>query len=428
MSFALGSDGFIYVVSGVNTTLVTDVYRYNPSTNTWTSLANIPGHVWEGAAASTSNGKLFVFGGEPSGGEEPTAATRIYNIATNKWSKGANIPIAVKQHSAVTGADGKIYLIGGRAHSWEAPTGTVQIYDPLNDVWSVGAPMLIPKGQFGAVLASNGKIYVIGGKVRNTNGIGPFFHTVEIYDPISNSWAEGPVIRAQVGELEAVSHNGNLYSVGGTDSTSQKYNFQLILPPLAPFGLTATSTTSSQIFLKWKDGAQNETNYLVERATASVGPFEVTVTLNANSKSYYDTNVTGGNTYYYRVRAINSAGNSNYSNIDRATTPISFASADSKSVNIAKTSFELVNKLSIWPNPVNKFATISFSVDKDQKVQLLVYNMEGKPVDQVFSGEVKAGKKYQFGWSPRWLASGLYITKLITNKEALQEKFIVLPQ
>ena len=64
-----------------------------------------------------------------------------------------------------------------------------------------------------------------------TNNAGPFFHTVEIYDPSSNSWAKGPVIRAQAGELEAVNVNGNLYSIGGTDSTYQNYNFRLNLAP-----------------------------------------------------------------------------------------------------------------------------------------------------------------------------------------------------
>ena len=230
MSFALGSNGFIYVVNGFSTTSGTDLYRYSPATNTWTTLASIPGAVWEGAAAATSNGKVYVFGGEPLSAGSYNA-TRIYDIATNTWNTGADMPIAVKQHSAVTGADGKIYIFGGRTSSGAAPTGSVQIYNPATNIWSMGASMLIPKVQFGAVLANNGKIYVIGGKAGYTNNIGPFFHTVEIYDPASNSWADGPVIRAQAGELEAVNLNGNLYTIGGTDGTYRNYNFRLNLAP-----------------------------------------------------------------------------------------------------------------------------------------------------------------------------------------------------
>jgi N-acetylneuraminic acid mutarotase len=423
MSFALGSNGAIYVVSGLGSaSLNTQLYRYTPSTNTWATLASIPGAVWEGAAAATSNGKVYVFGGQPSGGGA-TNATRIYNISTNSWSTGASMPVGVLQHSAVTGADGKIYIIGGRTSSG-ALTGSVQVYNPSANTWATGASMLIPKVQFGAVLAANGKIYVVGGKVNSSDGVGPFFHTVEIYTPSTNSWANGPFIRAQAGELEAVSLSDNLYSIAGTDGTYRNYNFQLILPPVAPSALTATAASFSQINLKWTDKALNETNYIVERATASAGPFTVIATLGANSISYSNTGLTAGKTYYYRVKASNTAGSSAYSNVASATTPAAFASA-AKSIEEAP---NFVSNLSVWPNPVDRSTTMRFSLNQDQKVQLLVYNMEGKVIDKVYEGDAKAGKKYQFNWNPRSHASGTYITTLRTEKGVFHQKIILIPR
>jgi N-acetylneuraminic acid mutarotase len=74
----------------------------------------MPVALFEAAAAGTTNGKIYVFGGEPSTAlGTSTSGTWIYDIATNTWSTGANMPLGVQQHSAITGADGRIYIIGG---------------------------------------------------------------------------------------------------------------------------------------------------------------------------------------------------------------------------------------------------------------------------------------------------------------------------
>jgi N-acetylneuraminic acid mutarotase len=146
--------------------------------------------------------------------------------------------------------------------------------------------MPIPKVQFGAVAAADGRIYVIGGKASQPNSTGPYFHTVEVYNPTANSWSSNPVIRAAIGQQTAVKLNDNLYAISGSDDTVRNYNFQLILPPVAPATLTATAASSSQINLKWTDKALNETSQVVERATASAGPFVAIATLGVNAVSY----------------------------------------------------------------------------------------------------------------------------------------------
>jgi N-acetylneuraminic acid mutarotase len=131
--------------------------------------------------------------------------------------------------------------------------------------------MPIPKVQFGAVKAADNRIYIIGGKAKEPNNTAPFFHTVEIYDPATNSWSAGPVIPLALGQQTAANSSDNLYAVGGTDGTYRNYNFQLITSPVAPSALTATAVSSSRINLKWKDNAGNETGYIIERANALSG-------------------------------------------------------------------------------------------------------------------------------------------------------------
>lgn len=91
--------------------------------------------------------------------------------------------------------------------------------------------------------------------------------------------------------------------------------------PNAPSNLVASAVSSSQINLSWSDNANDETVYKVERATASTGPWtEIANALAPNTISYSATGLSASTTYYFRVRAGNSAGDSGYSNTANATT------------------------------------------------------------------------------------------------------------
>lgn len=89
--------------------------------------------------------------------------------------------------------------------------------------------------------------------------------------------------------------------------------------PAAPAGLTATAASSSTINLSWTDNSNNETGFDIERSTDNVN-WAALLTVGSNSQSYGNTGLAASTTYYYRVRAKNSAGNSAYSNVANATT------------------------------------------------------------------------------------------------------------
>lgn len=95
-----------------------------------------------------------------------------------------------------------------------------------------------------------------------------------------------------------------------------------VLVPRAPTGLTAAVQSGPKVFLTWKDNSDNETGFVIQRATGT-GAFTDLVTVNSVSGtgniSYSDTTVTPGNNYTYRIAAISSDVISTYSPVANAT-------------------------------------------------------------------------------------------------------------
>lgn len=114
------------------------------------------------------------------------------------------------------------------------------------------------------------------------------------------------------------------WSLWGTVLTSGRVNAYtaLSLPP-APSTLSATAASSSRITLTWADNSSNESGFKIERKTGVSGTYIQIATAGATITTYLDTGLAASTTYYYRVRAYNSVGNSSYSNEAFATTQAS---------------------------------------------------------------------------------------------------------
>lgn len=84
--------------------------------------------------------------------------------------------------------------------------------------------------------------------------------------------------------------------------------------PIAPSALSTTSSAKA-VGLSWTDNSSDESGFQVERSTnSSSGPWSQIATSTPNMTTYEDSNVDSDQTYCYRVRAYNGAGNSTYTN------------------------------------------------------------------------------------------------------------------
>ena len=82
--------------------------------------------------------------------------------------------------------------------------------------------------------------------------------------------------------------------------------------PAAPVVRIGNSATSGKPMLTW-NAVSGATSYKVYRATSQNGTYSLLGTVTATS--YTNTGAKAGTTYYYKVKAVNSAGESAYSNV-----------------------------------------------------------------------------------------------------------------
>lgn len=85
--------------------------------------------------------------------------------------------------------------------------------------------------------------------------------------------------------------------------------------PQNPTGLAVVQNSSVNAQLTWQDNAADETGFRVERKNGATGSFSTLAILPANATSHTDPGgFTANETYYYRVIAVNAAGDSIASN------------------------------------------------------------------------------------------------------------------
>ena len=142
-----------------------------------------------------------------------------------------------------------------------------------------------------------------------------------------NFIVKDPVIK--IGGVFATSTSFQLWSSLGQEaigiSTTTDFGLRggflyFVGAPQAPSGLSATAASQTQINLSWTDNSTDETGFKIERSLTSGSGFSQIATTSAHAVSYSNTSLSAATTYYYRIRAYNADGNSNYSGEANATT------------------------------------------------------------------------------------------------------------
>jgi hypothetical protein len=79
-------------------------------------------------------------------------------------------------------------------------------------------------------------------------------------------------------------------------------------------------------------------------------------------------------------------------------------------------------ELGVFPNPFHKQATVQFTATQSGPVRLELYNLKGQRVQQLFEGSVTAGTLCSYPLAAATLSTGLYLVRLTTAREVVNQK------
>ncbi|OIN60793.1 fibronectin type III domain-containing protein [Arsenicibacter rosenii] len=177
--------------------------------------------------------------------------------------------------------------------------------------------------------------------------------------------------------------------------------------PAPPTSLTAGAFTPTSISLVWTDNAVNETGYDIELSSGS-GEFQKIATVPPNSTTYISSGLTEATLYSFRVRAVNSAGGSAYSNIARSL-PLILGVED------------LTGSLRVYPNPVRTGQLLQVEHDQPIFTGFEVYTIDGRVL---LTGQQKAARNLSIALDQA--AAGRYIVNLHTTSGQLIRRHILI--
>lgn len=273
------SNAFNKTSASINITDNDSTPTNNLGTLKWTSKAANPTPRAEGFGAAVG-GKMYTFGGYLNSQYKPSKVAHVYNPATNSWTKLNDIPLELT-HSATANDDRYIYVAGGYPPGAQGPTGPqafatdkVFRYDTTNDTWadlpklpfargsgqmaligrtlyffggsdsarkdksemwslnldntaagwSSKKSMPAARNHFGSAVV-DGKIYAVGGQTGQ-DAASVFKSDVYRYDPSTDTWTSVKSLTSARSHANAstIAHQGKLIVIGGETGPSTQLN------------------------------------------------------------------------------------------------------------------------------------------------------------------------------------------------------------
>ncbi len=134
---------------------------------------------------------------------------------------------------------------------------------------------------------------------------------------------------------------------------------------------------------------------------------------NSNSPKKYSYLIEGVKygRYAFRLKQVDNDGKYQYSKTVEITVPMINA--------------EFILEQN-YPNPFNPITNIRFALRESDNVRLVVYDILGNEVEELFNGKTEANKIYDIPFDASKLASGVYYYRLSTNSKSMVKKMLVV--
>lgn len=381
-------DGIIYVLGGFTfSESVAYVHAYNPETDMWMEKSPLPSPLSMMYACAV-NDKIYVFGGSTGsgGGRVYDYTVKEYDPAAETWVEKSAMPNERNVYG-ICEIGGMIYLLGGWNNNTQTGYSVVETYDPALDSWAHIADLSVEKSDF-ACCVVDGIIYMIGGW-GHVSGNWVMLDAVETYDPGTNSFETKSSIPVAVTNAESIYLDGKIYVIGGHNANERtaavwEYNLEKDSwteknPMPTPRSYTYCFTIDGKIY------SVTGTDIYGERSFQYGQDYGVSLVL------MYDPGEL-------------STGIENI----HETTPVTFSLMPN------------------YPNPFNPSTVISYSLERQGLVNLVIYDALGRKVDTLVDSNQRPGT-YSVRWDSERFASGVYFYRLKQDGGAvLTRKMLIM--
>lgn len=283
---AFASDGTeIYAARGLGDVLF---WKYTPTTDTWTSLANMPRGVYYGAELEVLGDYVYaLFGGYQ------TAFAR-YSISNDSWEMLENLPDLVNEGGSLETDGTDIYALRGNVSQ------DFYKYDVSEDSWSplAGTPATVRRG---ADLVRVGN-YIYTPRGNNTN-------TFYRYDIVANTWSTMANVPGTMYDDVEISTNGTEIFVTRQNNTASFYSYSIAgnswstltnLPGLSRYAGSIYNSADGYVYVFQGNNQYNFWKYNPTTG-AFLGPEDVPSTVNTGGDLVYYSG------YIYAARGTNTA-------------------------------------------------------------------------------------------------------------------------
>ncbi len=367
---------------------------FDPVTETWTMTDSIPTMRFDGQSITElKDGRILVSGGfrtsNVANSAEYLSICEIYDPVTEKWLPAAPLYVGRYNHTATLLNSGEVIIAGGSTKTVGA-LRSCEIYNPTNNTWSITTSLNEPRSNAASILLPNGNVFISGGDSTGVNII-PWKKSCEVFENnIGKKWfyVENMIDRRIGHQIYYLAKTNQLLIIGGAimqqsvEDTWETYD-PINLRPLQ-YG----------IFPLKKIFSRRNTVKLKDDRIIIAGGVE------------YDFSVWGGMPYAWTSKSCQ-------------LFDILTSVEESKLIPDGYILFQN------YPNPFNPTTKISFSIPQKSQIKLKVFDVLGREVATLAEGVYEAGK-YEVNFDAGNLPSGVYFYNLVTEKNSITKKMLLL--
>lgn len=282
----------------------TSFYKYDPATNSWSPIADLPGPGRRGGVAFAIDQYGFVGTGETGSGNVLNDFYR-YNSTNNSWTQIASMPTAGRVSSVAFELNGFGYVGTGGVGSWSGSQNDFWQYNASTNQWTQKADVGPTNRMEASGFSLNGKGYILTGDNYSS---GTNYSDMWEYEPTTNQWVQlddfpGTARRY----MASVAHNGVAYCGLGTSGTNFKdfwmfdqvmYIIEKNLEDISLNAWPNPSTEHIQIELK---GLSKEVSDKISLKIQSMSGQEVYSGSFENNKAFINTTSFQKGMYLYSI-------------------------------------------------------------------------------------------------------------------------------